>query len=71
MHTPGAQIDKIMHPAIFLYIHFYIKVSIILNIHAHAGCTGKCAHREQGAPLISNTGSRRSSAKRSGVCTKG
>ena len=37
MHPPGAQIDKTMHPAIFECAHFYIKVFIMLNIHAHAG----------------------------------
>ena len=39
MHPPDAQIDKTMHPAIFSYVHSYIKVLIMLNKHAHAGCT--------------------------------
>ena len=64
MHAPGAQKDKTMHPAIFLYAHFYIKIVIMLNIHAHVGCTGfknpctqqpKCAHQVRDASLISNT----------------
>ena len=44
--TPGAQIDKPIHSATFLYAHFYIKILILLNIHvhAHAGCTGLYIH---------------------------
>ena len=44
MHTPGAQIDKTMQPAIFSCAHFYLKDFIILNIRAHAGCTGFKIH---------------------------
>ena len=44
MHTPGAQIDKTMHPAIFACVHFFIKVLIMLNKHVHAGCTGFKIH---------------------------
>ena len=40
MHTPGAQIDKTMHPAIFSCVHFFTKVLIMLNEHARVGCTG-------------------------------
>ena len=44
MHTPGAQTDKTMHPAIFSCAHFYIKAFIILEVHAHAGCIGFKTH---------------------------
>ena len=44
MDTPVAQKDKTMHSAILLYAHFYIKVFIMLNIHAHAGFRGFKIH---------------------------
>ena len=36
MHTPGAQIDRTMHPVVFSYAHFYVKVFIMWR-------TKKCA----------------------------
>ena len=38
MHTPGAQLERSMHPAIFSYANSYIKV--LMKKHAHPGCTG-------------------------------
>ena len=40
MHTPGAQLDGTMHPAIFLYAHSCIKVFIMWKDYAPSGYTG-------------------------------
>ena len=57
VHTSGAQVAKIVHPAVCRCVLPYIKVFIFKKMHTHTGCTGSkiCAPRVQGAPLISNT----------------
>ena len=40
MHTPGASVAKIMHPAVCLYDLPYIKVLICKEKHEHPGCIG-------------------------------
>ena len=40
LHAPGAQLEKIMHPAIFSCTHsIHIKVFIMCKKHAPGGCT--------------------------------
>ena len=40
VHTPGASVAKIVHPAVCLCVLPYIKALICEEKHAHTGCTG-------------------------------
>ena len=61
VHLPGAKTPKMVHPAIWMCVACYINLFKNWEKPAHTGCTSfkiyapKCAHRVQGAPLISNT----------------
>ena len=49
MHTPGASVAKIVHPAVCICVLPYIKVLICKEKHASTGCTGAkiCAPSSQ------------------------